>query len=216
MLLTILSSLLLLVNAQPLGRGLSVEPVEDCSLLPAYNEETRIAGPWTVHVDSCYNGTATDGRCTIEGFGSSSDVTRQRGDPVDLIKHGFITIVSSSENVKTQLRCNGTLNRIEAYVPAGPDAYEWQALGINHHPSTGRLVWGRDFEPVHAYRHYRRGQTVDGIFLGANKQTNWAVHSSGRDVSIEDFKPYWVMRLMIPETTFRKNEFHTLIRIDGS
>jgi hypothetical protein len=127
-----------------------------------------------------------------------------------------ITIASNNDNIKTKLRCNGSLNRIEAYVPSGHGGLDWHAVGINHHPSTGRLVWGRDAEPVQAYRHYLRGQPVDGFFLGANNQTNWAVHSSGRDVSIEDFQPYWVMRLMIPETTFRENEFRTLIRIDGS
>ncbi|KAK9848433.1 hypothetical protein MYU51_016643 [Penicillium brevicompactum] len=211
----VFSSLLLLASAHP-QRGLSVEPVTDCSQLPAYDDLTEIAGPWTINIDSCYNGTAPDSRCSIEGFGSSSDVTRQRGDKSDLIEHGFITIASNNENVKTQLRCNGALNRIEALVPSGHGALDWHALGINHHPSTGRLVWGRDAESVQAYRHYVRGQPVSGFFLGSNNQTNWAVHSSGRDVSIQDYKPYWVMRLMIPETTFRDNEFRTLIRIDGS
>ncbi|CAG8944420.1 unnamed protein product [Penicillium salamii] len=211
----IISSFMLLASAQPHERGLSAEPVDDCSQLPAYNVDTQIAGPWTVSIASCYNGTASDSRCTIEGFGSSSDVTRQRGDQSDLIEHGFITIASDNDNVKTQLRCNGALNRIEAYVPSGHGALDWHAVGINHHPSTGRLVWGRDAEPVQAYRHYRRGQPVEGFFLGSENQTNWAVHSSGRDVSILDFKPYWVIRLMIPETTFRDNEFHTLIQIDG-
>lgn len=85
----VFSSLLLLASAHP-QRGLFVEPVTDCSQLPAYNDLTNIAGPWTVNIDSCYNGTAPDSRCSIEGFGSSSDVTRQRDDKTDLIEHGFV------------------------------------------------------------------------------------------------------------------------------
>jgi hypothetical protein len=85
------SSLLLIAGAQPFERGLTVEPVADCSQLPAYNDGTKIAGPWTVNIDSCYNGTAPHGTCTIEGFGSSSDVTRQPDDKGNMIDHGFVS-----------------------------------------------------------------------------------------------------------------------------
>lgn len=130
-----------------------------------------------------------------------------------------ITIVSDNNNIKTQLRCNGILNTIEAYVLYGPGAgaLEWHTVGIDHHPTTGRLVWGKpDSQPVQAYKHYRHGVAVEGIFLGSNNETNWSVHSAGRDVSIMDMKRYWVPRLMIPETSIRDNEFRALMRIDGS
>lgn len=245
----IFASLFLLANAQPWKQNRFIEPITDCSQLPLYNIDTKIAGPWTIKVDSCYNGAGPQGLCSIEGFESSSDITRQRDDRPNTIEHGFvssyprdgygpcmnaykhhnrrprsltetqITIVSDKNNIKTELRCNGILNIIEARVLSGPGAgaLDWHAVGIDHHPSTGRLVWGKpDAQPVQAYRHYRHGIPVEGIFLGSNNQTNWAVHSAGRDVSIVDMKPYWVMRLMIPETSIRENEFRTLIRIDGS
>ncbi|KAJ5844632.1 hypothetical protein EN45_085960 [Penicillium chrysogenum] len=215
----VFASLFLLASAQPWKRSLFIESITDCSQLPSYSNDTKIAGPWTIKVDSCYNGTSPDGLCSIEGFESGSDITRQRGDRPNTIEHGFITIVSDKNNLKTQLRCNGLLNTIEAYVLSGPGdgALDWHAVGIDHHPSTGRLVWGKpDAEPVQAYRHYHHGEPVDGLFLGSNNQTNWSVHSAGRDVSITDMKPYWVPRLMIPETSIRENEFRTLIRIDGS
>jgi hypothetical protein len=84
-------SLLLIAGAQPFERGLTIEPVTDCSQLPAYDDDTKIAGPWTVNIDSCYNGTATHGICDIEGFGSSSDVTRQPDDKGNMIENGFVS-----------------------------------------------------------------------------------------------------------------------------
>ncbi|CAG8045980.1 unnamed protein product [Penicillium nalgiovense] len=189
----VFASLYLLASARPWKRGLFIESITDCSQLPSYSNDTKMAGPWTIKVDSCYNGTAPEGQCSIEGFESGSDITRQREDRPNTIEHGFITIISDKNNLKTKLRCNGLLNTIEAYVLSGPDA-----------------------EPIQAYRHYHHGEPVDGLFLGSNNQTNWSVHSAGRDVSITDMKPYWVPRLMIPETSIRDNEFRTLIRIDGS
>ncbi|KAJ5153635.1 uncharacterized protein N7500_009074 [Penicillium coprophilum] len=220
MLTTVLfSSLFLLTSAQPWKRSTFIEPVTDCSQFPSYDNHTKIAGPWTLKVDGCYNGTATRGLCSIEGFESGQDITRQREDRPKTIEHGFITIVSDQNNLKTTLRCNGALNQIEAYVLSGPapGALDWHAVGIDHHPSTGRLVWGKPkAAPVQAYRHYHRGIPDEGLFLGSNNETNWTIHWSGRDVSITDLKTYWVMRLMIPETSIRENEFRTLIRIDGS
>ncbi|OQE91390.1 hypothetical protein PENNAL_c0009G09114 [Penicillium nalgiovense] len=215
----VFASLFLLASAQPWKRGLFIESITDCSQLPSYSNDTKMAGPWTIKVDSCYNGTAPEGLCSIEGFESGSDITRQREDRPNTIEHGFITIISGKNNLKTKLRCNGLLNTIEAYVLSGPGdgALDWHAVGIDHHPSTGRLVWGKpDAESIQAYRHYHHGEPVDGLFLGSNNQTNWSVHSAGRDVSITDMKPYWVPRFMIPETSIRDNEFRTLIRIDGS
>lgn len=152
-----------------------------------------------------------------------------QGPSINAYKHQYrrprwlteiqITIVSDNNNVKTQLRCNGILNTMEAYVLSGPGAgaLDWQAVGIDHHPSTGRLVWGKpDAQPVQAYKHYHHGVPVEGIYLGSNNESNWSVHSAGRDVSIVDMKPYWVPRLMISETSIRDNEFRTLMRIDGS
>ncbi|CRL24470.1 unnamed protein product [Penicillium camemberti] len=215
----VFASLFLLASARPWKQGHFIEPITDCSQLPSYNNDTKIAGPWTIKVDNCYNGTGPRGLCSIEGFESSSDITRQRDDTPNTIEHGFITIVSDNNNIKTQLRCNGILNTIEAYVLYGPGAgaLEWHTVGIDHHPTTGRLVWGKpDSQPVQAYKHYRHGVAVEGIFLGSNNETNWSVHSAGRDVSIMDMKRYWVPRLMIPETSIRDNEFRALMRIDGS
>lgn len=215
----VFASLFLLASGKSWNRGSFIEPITDCSQLPLYNNDTKIAGPWTIKVDGCYNGAGPQGLCSIEGFESSSDITRQRDDTPNTIEHGFITIVSDNNNIKTQLRCNGILKTIEAYVLSGPGAgaLDWHDVGIDHHPSTGRLVWGKpDAQPVQVYRRYRHGVPVEGLFLGSNNETDWSIHSAGRDVSIMDMKPYWVPRLMIPETSIRENEFRTFMRIDGS
>ncbi|KAJ5953040.1 uncharacterized protein N7479_011453 [Penicillium vulpinum] len=217
---TVFASLFLLASAQLSKRSIFIEEVTDCSVLPSYNNDTKIAGPWTLKVDNCYNGTAIRGLCSIEGFESGSDITQERENRQNTtLEHGFVTTISDKDNIKTPFRCNGALNTIEAYVLSGPfpGALDWHTVGIEHHPSTGRLVWGkRSAEPVQAYRHFHRGIPVEGLFLGSNNETNWSLHSSGREVSITDMKPYWVMRLMIPETSIRENEFRALIHIDGS
>ena len=87
----IFASLFLLASAQSWKRSPFIEPVTDCSELPLYNNETKIAGPWTLKVDSCYNGTASRGLCRIEGFETGSDITRQREDRPNTIEHGFVS-----------------------------------------------------------------------------------------------------------------------------
>jgi hypothetical protein len=127
-------------------------------------------------------------------------------------------VTSEKDNIKTQLRCNGNeeIYQIEAHIPYGSGDLAWHPVGINHHPATGRLVWGRDFEPVHVYRHAVQGAPKDGLFLGSNGQTQWVLHSSGRDVSIVDFKPYWIPRLVIPDMVMNAQESNAFMRIDGS
>ncbi|KAJ6086523.1 hypothetical protein N7467_005437 [Penicillium canescens] len=215
MLAAALFSLFLVAGAQPLEQTLTVEPVKYCSELPDYNPKTKIAGPWTINVDGCYNATSSHS-CSIEGFSTGADTTRQFGDEGYL--NGLVTITSQKENIKTQLRCNGNeeTTQIEAHVPYGSGDLAWQPVGINHHPATGRLVWGRDFEPVQVYRHSIQGAPLKGLFLGSNGQTQWVVHSSGRDVSFVDFKPYWIPRLVIPDMVMNAEEYMTFMRIDGS
>lgn len=87
----VFASLFLLASAQPWKRSLFIESITDCSQLPSYSNDTKIAGPWTIKVDSCYNGTSPDGLCSIEGFESGSDITRQRGDRPNTIEHGFVS-----------------------------------------------------------------------------------------------------------------------------
>ncbi|KAJ5766018.1 uncharacterized protein N7511_003634 [Penicillium nucicola] len=206
-------SLFLLAGAQPLAQSLTVEPVRDCSELPDYNPKTKIAGPWTIIVDGCYNGTSP---CSIEGFSTGADTTRQFGDEGFL--NGLITITSHKENIKTQLRCNGNegANQIQAHIPYGSGDLAWHPVGINHHPATGRLVWGREFEPVQVYRHSVQGVLSKGLFLGSDGRTEWVIHSSGPDVSFVDYKPYWIPRLVIPDMVMNAQESKAFMRIDGS
>ncbi|QQK47463.1 hypothetical protein Pdw03_5098 [Penicillium digitatum] len=91
----VFASLFLLTSANPWRQDRSIEPIISCSQLPSYNNDTRIAGPWTIKVDNCYDGAGPQGLCSVEGFESSSDITRQRDDKPNTIEHGFITIHTS-------------------------------------------------------------------------------------------------------------------------
>lgn len=87
----VFASLFVLASAQSWKRGPFIEAVTDCSQFPSYNNDTKMAGPWTLKVDSCYNATATAGLCSIEGFETGSDITRQREDTPNTIEHGFVS-----------------------------------------------------------------------------------------------------------------------------
>lgn len=217
---TFVTALLLLagVHAQP--RAASVVPVEGCAELPNYNNATNIAGPWKIRVDGCTDATSL-GACSIEGFAAGCDVTRsadERG-----IEKGSITIVNSNANAgadaNTLLRYNGALNTFEAYVPSGAGALDWHAIGIHQDPSTGQMEWGfgsKHTWPVQVYRHYLRGAPINGLFLGAEGRTSWAVRSSGSGLSGTNHQPFWFLRLLTPETEKWADESETRIRIDGS
>lgn len=74
MLATSLATLVLAIGATAYPAGSSATPLKDCSALPRWNNNTNIAGPWTILVDSCTNMTAAGGACSIKGFPASSDV----------------------------------------------------------------------------------------------------------------------------------------------
>lgn len=57
---------------------------------------------------------------------------------------------------------------------------------------------------------------MDGLFLGSNNQTNWAVHYSQSANDGGEQQPHWSLRLRGPETKMKTIEYETLIRIDGS
>jgi hypothetical protein len=59
------------VQAQP--RSIINTPIDGCSTLPRWNNETNIAGPWSLELAGCRNGTAF---CSIEGYAATCDVKR--------------------------------------------------------------------------------------------------------------------------------------------
>lgn len=75
---TLLSlSLVALARAVP-----AVTPVlaqGGCSVYPAYDASTGIAGPWTIQVDQCSN-TTTSQPCSMNGYGDNVQVRRLAGD----------------------------------------------------------------------------------------------------------------------------------------
>lgn len=120
---------------------------------------------------------------------------------------------------KTQFRCNGALQTFEALVPSGAGALDWHAVGIDRDLSSADMIWGvgsGNIESVQAYYQYMNGNPVDGLFLGSNGQTNWALCHSGSGVSSMDRQPSLFLRLLGKDSEIRNGEYKTSIRIDGS
>ncbi|KAJ5085076.1 hypothetical protein N7532_009847 [Penicillium argentinense] len=209
-------ALCLLAGVHAQSRAASVVPVEGCAALPNYNNATNIAGPWTIRVDGCTNATATQESCSIEGFGASCDVTRSADEKG--IEKGSLTIVNHPLDTNIVLRCNGALNTLEARVPSGAGALDWHAIGLDKDPGTSQMEWGfgaKNTHLVRVYRQYLRGRPVDGLFLGSEGRTTWAVRSSGSGLSSLDHKPFWFLRLLNPEMPAWGDELETMIRING-
>ncbi|KAJ5354385.1 uncharacterized protein N7496_012818, partial [Penicillium cataractarum] len=203
------------VQAQP--RSVTNTPIDGCSTLPSWNNETNIAGPWSFQLTGCRNGTAFNGACNIEGYGATCDVKRSAGDKG--IEHGIITIGDSLHSTKTMFRCNGALHTFEAYVPSGASGLDWHAIGIRRDPRTGEMEWGlgsKESDSVEVYQQYANGESVDGFLLGSQGQTNWVVRDSGSEVSTLDHRPFWSLRLAGSKTKRRAGEYETQLRIDSS
>ncbi|CAI7577535.1 unnamed protein product [Penicillium manginii] len=213
---------LLGAHAQPVQpvqpRAASVVPIDNCSALPNYNNATNTAGPWKIRVDGCNNGSSQG--CRIEGFAAGCDVTRSADEKG--IEKGAITIVDNND-ANTLLRCNGALKTFEAYVPSGAGAPDWHAIGIAEGTDTAQMEWGFGAEhtkPVQAYRQYVGGTPIEGIFLGSEGRTSWAVLDSGSGLSAVNHQPFWFLRLLDSKTETETEkwaeEMETRIRIDGS
>lgn len=61
-------------------------------------------------------------------------------------------------------------------------------------------MWGLDEQasvPVDFYHHYVNGTQQDGLFIGANNVTTWAI----KEYSDSGSKlPYWLFRLLGPDS----------------
>ncbi|CEJ57872.1 hypothetical protein PMG11_06550 [Penicillium brasilianum] len=207
-------SLVIAVQAQP--RSVTNTPVDGCWALPRWNNETKIAGPWSFQLWGCRNGTASNGACGIEGYGATCDAKRaEDGRGFD---HGIITISDNAQNAKTIFRCNGALHTFEAYVPSGAGALDWHAIGIRRDPRTDEMEWGlrsKESESIEVYQQYSLGEPVDGFLLGSQGQTDWVVRYSGSDVSNLEHRSFWSLRLVGSKTKRRAGEYETKLRIDS-
>ncbi|KAJ5698842.1 hypothetical protein N7462_000847 [Penicillium macrosclerotiorum] len=203
------------VQAQP--QGITTTAVSGCSSLPGFNNETNIAGPWTIKIDECNSATATGAACSIEGYAATCDVKRSAGETG--IEKGIITVADSPQTAPTMFRCNGALQTYEALVPSGAGALDWHAVGLERDSSTNEMEWGlsaKDSEPLQAYRQYERGTPVSGLFLGSQGRTGWVVRHSGSGLSTPDRQPFWFLHLRTQSTIRGTGEYEVQIRIEGS
>lgn len=152
----VLASLFLLASGKSWNQGRFIEPITDCSQLPLYNNDTKIAGPWTIKIDSCYNGAGAQGLCSVEGFESSSDITRQRDDRPNTIEHGFVSSYpwyrcihgwtkSTHEHIQTLIQKTKMINRDSDHDRKRQQQHE-NPTPLQRHPKNNRSIrsiWSR-------------------------------------------------------------------------
>ncbi|KAJ5157893.1 uncharacterized protein N7482_008993 [Penicillium canariense] len=213
----ILATLGLAMGVQAHPRGVTNTPIDACSALPRWNNETNIAGPWSFQIVGCHNGTDSEGVCGIEGYGATCNAKRLPDK--NGIETGIITIADSPHRGQTMFRCNGALHTFEAFVPSGAGALDWHAICIRQDPSTGEMEWGlgaKNSESIQAYRQYEHGNPTSGFLVGSSRGAiTWAVRHSGSGLSGVDHHPFWFVHLVGPARTRWTDEFETQIRIDS-
>lgn len=80
------------------------------------------------------------------------------------------------------------------------------------------LFWSDDiFDLPESYNHYsHEGDRFEGVFLGYDKTTSWAVKYTESESGLPDAKPYYGFRLLQKGEPLRDGESATWIKIGGS
>ncbi|KAI3076637.1 hypothetical protein CBS147343_4236 [Aspergillus niger] len=180
----------------------AVQPVRatgGCANINSYYPETGTTGYFMLVASDCKNVTAPDQACPIEGFGDTSVVFRTAGETG--IHEGYIAIGSENDEAKNPIICDDSSPSIlNGLVETGVSGYSYQPLNISSIPYTALLMWGLPEEasvPVDFYHHYVNGTQQDGLFIGANNVTTWAI----KEYSDSGSKlPYWLFRLLGPDS----------------
>ncbi|PYH69143.1 uncharacterized protein BO88DRAFT_404854 [Aspergillus vadensis CBS 113365] len=180
----------------------AVQPVRatgGCTNIDSYSPETGTTGYFMLAASDCKNVTAPDQACPIEGFGDTSVVFRTAGETG--IHMGYIAIGSENDEAKNPIICDDSSPSIlNGLVETGVSGYSFQPLNISSIPYTALLMWGLDEQasvPVDFYHHYVNGTQQDGLFIGANNVTTWAI----KEYSDSGSKlPYWLFRLLGPDS----------------
>ncbi|KAJ5171922.1 hypothetical protein N7492_004515 [Penicillium capsulatum] len=206
----LLTGLSLLAAAQ--AAVTSVEVKGGCSKLPGYSSSTGIAGPWIFTADHCHKIDSSNGACSIEGFGSTS---QNFGDD-----RGYMGIVTENTMAKTPIRCNGHTDAFESRVEY-KGSVGWVPVNVTDMPYSAQLMWGLGeySRPLQAYELYEDDKKMDGFYLGAHNVTTWALS----DVSSGGDPAYWQMRLLGPNSAdpttgkplYDGETIKSYIRIDG-
>ncbi|OOF91581.1 hypothetical protein ASPCADRAFT_210941 [Aspergillus carbonarius ITEM 5010] len=200
----------------------TVQPVVaegGCTNIDSYSPETGSTSPFMLVASGCVNTTASDQACSIEGFGDTSVVFRTAGETG--IHEGYIAIGSRNDEAKNPIVCDDDSPSIlNGLVETGVSGYSYQPLNITSIPYSAYLMWGLPEEatiPVEFYHHYVDGVQQDGLFIGANNVTTWAIKEwsdSGSKL------PYWLFRLLGPNSAdpvtgaaLEDGEFTTFIKV---
>ncbi|KAK2758781.1 hypothetical protein FQN54_003473 [Arachnomyces sp. PD_36] len=177
-------------------------------------------GNFSLVIDHCTNST-TNEPCDIEGF--PNNVERwagSRGAPSD---EGLISFpLTNDEPPKNKLSCSVVSRGVEVLsvqAPAHDLPLTPMTVSINNVTDTETAVmWSDDiFEFPKAYKHYsHEGDRFDGVFLGYDKTTSWAIKYTESESGLPDAKPYYGFRLLKTGEPLREGESATWIKVGGS
>ncbi|KAF2789297.1 hypothetical protein K505DRAFT_284607 [Melanomma pulvis-pyrius CBS 109.77] len=165
-----------------------------CASYPGYDEETKVAGPWTLQVTNSEN-------TTMEGFGDIS--TYSLGfDPRygPYLRWGAITIPARNDVAKTALKCASSSLQAYVYTSAdgagAPHDIQWTPLVLTPYSYDAALMYKINGGiPVKTYEHYIGEEKQDGVFLGGYNTTTWGFEYQKANQG-SGFQDYYYMRLL--------------------
>lgn len=106
----------------------------------------------------------------------------------------------------------------------GVQAYDSEMITYNEvdvadTPESANLMWGLPKDksiPIEPYHHIVDGEEQDGLFLGAQNVTTWAIKEHQHGTGAGSY-PYWLFRLLGPENGGLKDgEYKTFLKVVDS
>ena len=112
----------------------------------------------------------------------------------------------------TPLLCNDASPSVIDACVSGDNGCEFQTANISS--STGMFDWGlspQESIKVDFYHHVVDGKQQDGLFVGAENVTSWAIKRYPAD---SHFKvPYWLLRWLGEDKELKDGEFKTFLKV---
>ncbi|KAA8643917.1 hypothetical protein EYZ11_005482 [Aspergillus tanneri] len=206
-----ITSILTAVSLLGAACASSVTPVVaagGCGNIHSYYPYTGTTGYFMVTVSGCVDASAPDHTCAIEGF---RDTVVPSGND-----KGYLAIGFRGDLAIVQIMCSdASPSAIDACVNFGQQGCEFQSIRVQSDASSGHLMWGLSTPesiPVEYYHHVVDGKQQEGLFIGAQNVTSWAIKQHAADEYSE--VPYWLPRLLGPEQKLEEGELKTFLQVN--
>jgi hypothetical protein len=175
--------------------------IPGCGAMPAFNNDTKTAGPWSIQAvstdseieDHTAVAIFSRGATSIRwGYVCPSRTTIFQISSTDV--HLQFSINDAAGVATNPLKCDvgGT---IKGWVPTGVGGYTWEALAVPmSYPYDAPLMYFVPGEAARLYLHYVNGEEQRGAFVGAAGVTTWGF----KETTDTEFGTYWYARLLVP------------------